>query len=198
MCGICGILSFEQGCDIESGLVLKMTSTMEHRGPNDSGIYIGGQCGLGHRRLSIIDIATGQQPMMVNTGRGCLTIAFNGEIYNYLEIQRDLLDLGYIFSTKSDTEVILNAYQEWGGECVSRLRGMFSFGIWDENRKSLFLARDRMGIKPLYYYQSDQVVIFASEIKAIFASSLVESKIEHSCSGFIPFFGLCAGTDDYV
>jgi asparagine synthase (glutamine-hydrolysing) len=180
MCGICGVLSFEQGYNVDSDLLLKMTDAIKHRGPDDSGICIRGQCGLGHRRLSIIDIASGQQPMMADTGRGCFTIVFNGEIYNYLEIKKDLLNLGYIFSTKSDTEVILNAYQEWGGKCVSRFRGMFSFGIWDECNKTLFLARDRMGIKPLYYYQNNKVAIFASEIKAIFASNLVENNIEYS------------------
>jgi asparagine synthase (glutamine-hydrolysing) len=178
MCGICGILKFERSGFFKPNLISDMTTTMKHRGPDSSGICAVGPCQFGHRRLSIIDIATGQQPMSVTVDGKRVMIVFNGEIYNYLEIRRELLDRHYIFKTKSDTEVLLNAYREWGYECVNKFRGMFCFGIWDDTLKSLFLARDRMGIKPLYYYQNRGCFIFASEIKAILASGLVESDID--------------------
>ena len=181
MCGFCGILRFERGVGIDPSLIAKMATSLSHRGPDDEGIYVEGQIGLGHRRLSIIDIAGGHQPMKSRTRDGASqVIVYNGEIYNYVSLRRELERLGHTFMTASDTEVLLTAYGEWGNDCVNHLQGMFAFAIWDETKKSLFLARDRMGIKPLYYYQNDEVIIFASEIKAIFASGMVESSIEYS------------------
>ena len=180
MCGICGIIRFKGKTVVDPSIIEKMSAVMAHRGPDDSGIYVGDQIGLGHRRLSIIDITGGHQPMQSDVHGILQVIVYNGEIYNYLDLKKELMGIGWQFKTKSDTEVILNAYKEWGTHCVNRFKGMFVFGIWDESRKSLFLARDRMGIKPLYYYRGSNAVVFASEIKAIFASGLVESRVEHS------------------
>jgi asparagine synthase (glutamine-hydrolysing) len=142
-----------------------MTDVLAHRGPDGDGTYVDGAVGLGHRRLAIIDLAAGRQPM-ASTG-GTTWISFNGEIYNFRELRSQLQELGYRFQTSSDTEVILAAYEAWGVECLSRLRGMFAFGIWDLRRRRLFLARDRVGIKPLVYAWDGQRLLFASELKAI-------------------------------
>lgn len=178
MCGICGILLFDHNHQIDSSLLELMVDTMAHRGPDGNGIYTNNSCGLGHRRLSIIDIATGQQPMSQVNNRNKITIVFNGEIYNYLNIRARLQALGYTFKTDSDTEVILLAYNEWAEDCVLELRGMFAFAIWDENKRALFIARDRIGEKPLYYYQDESCFVFGSEIKAILASKKVDAEIE--------------------
>jgi asparagine synthase (glutamine-hydrolysing) len=180
MCGICGILRFEKGAEVDPVVIHRMSETISHRGPDEGGIHAEGQIGLGHRRLSIIDIAGGHQPMKSQANGVSLVIVYNGEIYNYVALRLELKGLGHTFRTASDTEVLLASYGEWGNDCVNHLRGMFAFAIWDETKKSLFLARDRMGIKPLYYYQDDEFVIFASEIKAIFASGMVASSIEYS------------------
>ena len=157
-----------------------MANAMAHRGPDDSGIHIGKECGLGHRRLSIIDISGGRQPMSIGEQGDIITLVYNGEIYNYLSLRKELIHLGHQFETESDTEVLLHAYQEWGAACVNRLEGMFAFAIWSERRKSLFLARDRMGIKPLYYFENNQYFVFASEIKAILASNTYKADVQHS------------------
>ena len=180
MCGICGILYFGNHQIDDPSLITSMADTMAHRGPDDSGICLNGPCGLGHRRLSIIDIAGGHQPIGCDVDRGPQIIVYNGEVYNYLELRSVLSVLGHTFRTESDTEVVLAAYREWGDCCVERFRGMFAFAIWDEAEKTLFLARDRMGIKPLYYYLSREVFVFASEVRAILASSLVHSELEKS------------------
>jgi asparagine synthase (glutamine-hydrolysing) len=180
MCGICGILYFGNHQIDDLSLIASMADTMAHRGPDDSGNYLNGPCGLGHRRLSIIDIAGGHQPMKCDVEGGFQVIAYNGEVYNYLDLRLELAALGYKFRTDSDTEVVLKAYQEWGDCCVERLRGMFAFAIWDETQKTLFLARDRMGIKPLYYYLGREGFVFASEVRAILASSLAYSELEKS------------------
>jgi asparagine synthase (glutamine-hydrolysing) len=165
MCGICGIVAFDRGRTVEPRIVKAMADSIRHRGPDDEGLYAGGQAVLGHRRLSIIDLATGHQP--IANEDGTVWIVFNGEIYNYRELQRELLAKGHRFQTHSDTEVIVHLYEEYGPDCVSRLRGMFAFAIWDERNRSLFLARDRVGIKPLYYTVIDGQLLFASEIKAL-------------------------------
>jgi asparagine synthase (glutamine-hydrolysing) len=142
-----------------------MNDIMRHRGPDDEGLYVTQNIGLGHRRLSIIDLASGHQP--IGNENKTVWIAYNGETYNYLELRRELESKGHAFRTHSDTETIVHAYEEYGAECLQRLRGMFAFGIWDEPRQQLFLARDRVGIKPLYYYLDRDSVVFASEIKAL-------------------------------
>lgn len=175
MCGICGKLIFGSEATVSPALVKAMADTMYHRGPDDEGYYVSGPIGLGFRRLAIIDLQSGHQPV-ANEG-GTVQIVFNGEIYNYQELREFLLSKGHIFRTHSDTEVIVHLYEELGSRCVEKLRGMFAFAIWDESNKTLFLARDRVGIKPLYYSLTDKSVVFASEIKAILVDPSVEREI---------------------
>ncbi len=158
-----------------AALIRTMLDTIRHRGPDDEGIYLGSQVGLGHRRLSIIDLNTGHQP--ISNEDGSIWIVFNGEIYNYLDLRALLLSKGHIFKTETDTEVIVHLYEELGPECLHKLRGMFAFAIWDEKEKSLFLARDRVGIKPLYYCLTNGSLVFASEIKAILADPAVNREV---------------------
>ena len=144
-----------------------MMAVMQHRGPDGQGVYLSESVGLGHLRLSIIDVASGAQPM--SNEDESVRIVFNGEIYNFQELRRGLLTKGHIFRTHSDTEVIIHLYEEYGPDCVKHLRGMFAFAIWDTRRQRLLVARDRVGIKPLYYYQGTDSLVFASEIKALLA-----------------------------
>jgi len=152
-----------------------MLDSIRHRGPDDEGVYLAGQVGLGHRRLSIIDLGSGHQPL--SNENGTVWIVFNGEIYNYRELRTYLLEKGHVLKTESDTEVIVHLYEEFGPQCVEKLRGMFAFAVWDQNTKTLLLARDRIGIKPLYYRMTDKSVIFGSEIKAILADPSVKREI---------------------
>jgi asparagine synthase (glutamine-hydrolysing) len=175
VCGICGKLNFDRESSVSPALVRAMADTIAHRGPDDEGYYVSGPLGLGFRRLSIIDLATGHQPL--SNEDGTVWIVFNGEIYNYQELRTFLQGKGHIFKTQTDTEVIVHLYEEFGEDCVEKLRGMFAFAIWDERQESLFLARDRVGIKPLYYWLSDKSLIFASEIKAILADPEVEPEV---------------------
>ena len=164
MCGICGIFD-ESGNSIDPDLLNKMTDIIRHRGPDGEGCLIDGQVGLGHRRLSIIDVEGGAQPL--GNEDGSLQIVFNGEIYNFVELRKELEDAGHRFKTRSDTEVIVHAYEQWGKDCVKRFNGMFAFALWDSKRRELFLARDHLGIKPLYYTELGSRVLFGSEIKAL-------------------------------
>ena len=172
MCGICGKLNFEKGAAVKPALIRAMMDTIRHRGPDDEGLHIASEVGLGFRRLSIIDLSTGHQPLANEDGT--VWIVFNGEIYNYRELRTFLLARGHVFRTQSDTEVIVHLYEELGPQCVEKLRGMFAFAVWDENARTLFLARDRVGIKPLYYWLSGETIVFASEIKAILADPAVK------------------------
>jgi len=172
MCGICGKLNFT-GEPPSEALIRSMALTLVHRGPDDEGVYVKGNVGLGHRRLSIIDLTpAGHQPMCNEDGT--VWIVFNGEIYNFLDLKKDLEKKGHLFRSHSDTEVILHLYEEEGIDCVRKLRGMFVFGIWDERDRTLFLARDRVGKKPLFYYLHRDCLIFASEIKAILRDPTVQ------------------------
>ncbi|NLJ28614.1 MAG: asparagine synthase (glutamine-hydrolyzing) [Deltaproteobacteria bacterium] len=164
MCGIFGKVTK----NLSREELEQASNSLVHRGPDDAGIYISPLIGLGHRRLSIIDLAGGHQPVFNEDGSKC--IVFNGEIFNYVGLRDQLISKGHVFSTRSDTETILHAYEEWGETCVERLRGMFAFAIWDEKSKELFLARDRLGIKPLFYAEHDGAFYFASEMKAILAN----------------------------
>jgi asparagine synthase (glutamine-hydrolysing) len=164
MCGICGQINLDDRPVREDALI-GMRDVMFHRGPDDAGLFLDGPLGLGHRRLSIIDLAGGSQPMFNENER--LVIIFNGEIYNFQPLRDGLKKKGHVFRTKSDTEVILHLYEEEGADCLKYFRGMFAFAIWDRDKKELFIARDRLGIKPLYYYCSNRIFIFASEIKAL-------------------------------
>ena len=167
MCGICGYAGFER----DERLLRRMTNVMAHRGPDDEGFFLGDDIGLGMRRLSIIDIAGGQQPITNEDGSVC--IIFNGEIYNYRSLAVQLRQRGHRFHTQSDTETILHLYEEYGTACVQHLRGMFAFAIYDSRQHQVFIARDRLGIKPLYYWAQNGHLVFASEIKAILECSEV-------------------------
>ncbi|HYK88577.1 MAG TPA: asparagine synthase (glutamine-hydrolyzing) [Acidobacteriota bacterium] len=178
MCGICGKLMFDPSASVPPAVIRSMADTISHRGPDDEGYFISGPVALGFRRLSIIDLSGGHQPL--SNEDGTLQIIFNGEIYNYQELREYLLAKGHFFRTRSDTEVIIHLYEELGEACVEKLRGMFAFAIWDERRQSIFLARDRVGIKPLYYRVSRTSLTFASEIKAILADPEVPPEVQPS------------------
>jgi len=179
MCGINGIaLSPRQGGQVDPALVVRMRDVMTHRGPDDAGVFTSGPIGLGHRRLSIVDVATGHQPMANEDGS--LQIVFNGEIYNHADFRAGLEAKGHRYRTRSDTETILHLYEERGPQVVEDLRGMFAFAIWDAGRRELFLARDRLGIKPLYYVHApDGSLYFASEIKALLESGAVGAALNY-------------------
>ena len=176
MCGIVGIYNFDKNQTPETSLFIAQTDTLSHRGPDAGGVWLGDGVALGHRRLSIIDLAGGLQPMWDVEKR--VAIIFNGEVYNYRELRTQLISRGHVFKTDSDTETIIHAYREWGSKCVDHLRGMFAFAIFDIQNRSLFLARDRLGKKPLYYYQDEERFIFASEIKAIVRDPSVRRKLK--------------------
>ncbi len=190
MCGICGILEFDSKKAVDEGVLRAMNQTMVHRGPDDCGFYLKENAGLGNQRLSIIDLATGHQPIH-NEGKN-LWIVLNGEIYNFLELRKDLEGNGHKFYTRSDTEVILHLYEEEGEGCLEKLDGMFAFAIWDEKRRCLFLARDPLGKKPLHWAIFDNAFIFASEIKALLTYPGFEREInseslaKYFLYGFIP------------
>ena len=193
MCGFCGILRFDKDGEVDPSLITRMSATLSHRGPDDTGAYVNGRIGLGHRRLSIIDIEGGHQPMKSDRSEPLQVIVYNGEIYNYLTLRRELKNLGHTFRTASDTEVLLAAYRQWGHACVDHLRGMFAFAVWDEACQVLFLARDRIGIKPLYYHIDNAAFVFASEIRAILASSLVRSGLEKTAMDVFLTLGYTPG-----
>lgn len=166
MCGIVGIFDTRGTREIDRGLLVRMNDAQFHRGPDEGDVYIEPGVGLGHRRLSIIDLSTGQQPLF-NEDHS-VVVVFNGEIYNFQEIAKELLAAGHTFRTHSDTEVIVHAWEQWGQSCVDRFRGMFAFALWDRNRKTLFMARDRLGKKPFYYsLLPDGRFIFGSELKTL-------------------------------
>jgi asparagine synthase (glutamine-hydrolysing) len=172
MCGICGKIYFDQTHVVDPGELHQMAATLSHRGPDGDGVWTAPNVGLAHRRLAIIDLrSVADQPM--SNEDGTVWITFNGEIYNFLELRRALEAQGHIFRTQSDTEVIVHAYEEYGRACVERLRGMFAFAIWDTRTQTLFLARDRVGKKPLYYFHGHDRFIFASEIKALLLDDTV-------------------------
>jgi asparagine synthase (glutamine-hydrolysing) len=175
MCGITGI--FGLNADVSAQVIRVMNECIKHRGPDDEGYYVDNHIALGHRRLAIIDLSPGgHQPMHCNSQN--LEIVFNGEIYNFREVRALLTD--YTFKSESDTEVILAAYERWGKKCVDYFNGMFVFAIWDKTKQELFIARDRLGIKPLYYYKNNNQVIFSSEIRALLESGLVPRKINRN------------------
>jgi asparagine synthase (glutamine-hydrolysing) len=189
VCGICGKLIFDSGATVSRGLLKAMADTIHHRGPDDEGYYASGPVGFGFRRLSIIDLKTGHQPICNEDGT--VWIVFNGEIYNYKELRENLLSKGHIFKSQTDTEVIVHLYEEFGSSCVDKLRGMFAFAIWDGPNQSLLLARDRVGIKPLYYRLTDSSIIFGSEIKAILADPEVNPEVQpEMIDRFLTFYYL--------
>jgi len=176
MCGICGKLLFNEAGSVEPSLIEKMSSALIHRGPDDSGLYTSRKIGLGHRRLSIIDLETGKQP--ISNEDNTVWVVFNGEIYNFRELRNELLRRGHTFKTHTDTEVIVHLYEDYGEAFVSKLRGMFAIALWDKTSETLILARDRVGIKPLYYFMNDDCLLFGSEIKSILAANVVPREID--------------------
>jgi asparagine synthase (glutamine-hydrolysing) len=178
MCGICGKLNFDHHRLVDPTLMTRMCGTIRHRGPDDEGTYIQGHVGLGMRRLSIIDLSTGHQPL--SNEEGTVWIVFNGEIYNFQSLHEDLLKRGHRFTTQTDTEVIVHLYEEFGTDCLSKLRGMFAFAIWDSRTETLLLARDRLGKKPLFYYHGPHTLTFGSELKAMLPDDEVPTDINWS------------------
>src|SRR6266404_896039 len=190
MCGICGIFNFDRLEKFPEEIVHRMNETIVHRGPDDEGIYCGEGVGFGFRRLSIIDLAGGHQPISNEDGR--LWVMLNGEIYNYPELRRELESRGHRFATRSDTETIVHLYEEYGEDCFRRLRGMFAIALWDSQERKLLLARDRVGKKPLFYAADSKQIIFGSELKVLLAAGGMPREIDHqalcdyfSC-GYIP------------
>ena len=193
MCGICGKLNFDRDEQVSQSLLKAMADSILHRGPDDDGYYISGQIGLGFRRLSIIDLAGGHQPL--SNEDGTIWIVFNGEIYNFQELREDLLKRGHEFRTRTDTEVIVHLYEEYGEAGIEALRGMFAFAIWDQNQKKLLLARDRIGIKPLYYGLTPRSLVFGSEIKAILKDPEVKREVLPSTIDRFLTFGYAPGEE---
>ncbi|GHH85210.1 asparagine synthetase B [Streptomyces sulfonofaciens] len=177
MCGITGWVSFDRDLAASAETLDAMTETMSCRGPDDRGTWIGGPAGLGHRRLAIIDLPGGRQPMSEETPEGTVALVYSGEAYNFTELRRELTGRGHRFKTDSDTEVVLHGYLEWGEAVAERLNGMYAFAIWDARRDKLVMIRDRMGIKPFYYYETPDGVLFGSEPKAILANPLARSRV---------------------
>lgn len=189
MCGISGKIYSNKGMTVAPELIDSMISIMAHRGPDDHGVYAKNNVGLGHKRLSIIDLDSGKQPISNEDGK--IWVVFNGEIYNYRELREDLIKQGHTFKTGTDTEVINHLYEEHGERFVSRLRGMFAIALWDEREELLILARDRVGIKPLYYFQNDHLIIFASEIKSILVDPSIPREISpQMINRFLTYFYL--------
>jgi asparagine synthase (glutamine-hydrolysing) len=191
MCGIAGIFDGKGRREIDRALLVRMNESQLHRGPDEGGVHLEPGVALGHRRLSIIDLSTGQQPLYNEDGSVC--VIFNGEIYNFHELVAELAACGHSFRTHSDTEVIVHGWEEWGEACVTRFRGMFAFALWDRNRETLFLARDRLGVKPLYYAElSDGLWVFGSELKALLVHPRLPREIdplaveEYFAYGYVP------------
>ncbi len=176
MCGICGVVNWDAFDPVDSALIWGMTATLTHRGPDDEGYFVRRQVGFGHRRLSIIDVAGGKQPIF-NEDRS-IALVFNGEIYNFGDLAPELQARGHRFRTRSDSETIVHAYEEYGDDCVEKLRGMFAFALWDDRRQRLLVARDRLGKKPLYYHDGRRGLAFASEIKALLEVPEVEPEVD--------------------
>src|SRR5262245_40157585 len=186
MCGIAGFAFVDHTHPVDRELLSRMTTVMRHRGPDADGFHVGPGVGLGHRRLSIIDVAGGDQPIY-GEDRSCVVI-LNGEIYNFQELQRELTARGHVFTTRSDTESIVHAYEEWGLDCVARLRGMFAFVIWDARKRRLVLARDRAGKKPLYYHADGERLVFASEMKGLLQDTEIKRRLSvESLSDYFSF-----------
>lgn len=177
MCGIAGIFNYGGNKSIDHLLLQQMTAVLDHRGPDGQGFYYNSEIGLGHRRLAIVDVTGGAQPLFNEDRSVC--VVFNGEIFNFRSLMSELIALGHVFRTRCDTEVIVHAWEEWGEACLDRFNGQFAFGLWDERKKALFLARDRLGEKPLYYaWLHGGCLLFASELKSILCSPAVDRRLD--------------------
>ncbi|MGB9233235.1 MAG: asparagine synthase (glutamine-hydrolyzing), partial [Terriglobales bacterium] len=195
MCGIAGIVEFGHDARASVSALREMCRVMTHRGPDDEGFYSDGCLGTGMRRLSIVDLATGHQP--ISNEDGSLWIVFNGEIYNHLALREQLITRGHRYSTHSDTETIVHAFEEYGADCVQHLRGMFAFAIWNRNTKTLFIARDRLGIKPLYYQLTPERLLFGSEVKVVLAHGGVRPEFDRAALPEYLAFGYLSGEDTF-
>ena len=193
MCGICGAFNFGSDQPVERGLIERMNNEIAHRGPDDAGVFVSGNIGIGMRRLSIVDLAHGHQP--ISNEDGSVWIVFNGEIYNHSELAEQLKARGHRYSSRSDTETIVHLYEEYGDDCVKWLRGMFAFAIWDTRRGRLFVARDRVGIKPFYYTLNNGEFVFASEIKSLIASGRIRPALNEAAIPEYLAFGYLSGED---
>lgn len=194
MCGIAGWIDFSRNIKNEGGIMREMSKSLAPRGPDEQGIYCDYHCCLVHRRLTVIDPENGQQPMT----QGNYTICYNGELYNTSELQKELEDMGYSFGGHSDTEVLLTAYLQWGERCLDRLNGIFAFAVWDSARRQLFLARDRAGVKPLYYSLTDSGIVFASEPKALLKHPKIKPIIDSSGIAQIVLLGPAVRPDSGI
>ena len=195
MCGIAGILEFGKDARAGSVPMRQMCDVMAHRGPDDDGLYTDGPVSIGMRRLSIVDLATGHQP--ISNEDGSLWIVFNGEIYNHLSLREQLIARGHAYHTHSDTETIVHLYEEYGRDCVQHLRGMFAFAIWDRNKKTLFIVRDRLGIKPLYYQLTPERLLFGSEIKVVLAHGSGRPELNRAVLPEYLAFGYLSGEETF-
>jgi asparagine synthase (glutamine-hydrolysing) len=191
MCGIAGIFDTQAKRPIDEALLVRMNQTQHHRGPDESGLHAEPGIAIAHKRLSIIDLSSGHQPLFNEDGS--VVVVFNGEIYNFVDLIHELQALGHTFRTRCDTEVIVHAWEQWGEACVERFRGMFAFGLWDRNKETLFLARDRLGVKPLFYaLLDDGQLIFGSELKVLTAHPALRRDIdpraieEYFAYGYVP------------
>ena len=195
MCGITGVLEFNRDAEVDPQVLRQMCAAMAHRGPDDEGIHVEGRLGIAMRRLSIIDVASGHQPL--SNEDGTIWIVFNGEIYNHAVLREQLQAKGHLYRTHCDTETIVHAYEEYGSDCVKHLRGMFAFAIWDSRKRKLFIARDRLGIKPLYYRVTPDSFLFGSEIKVILAHPGVQARFHRNALPEYLAFGYLSGEDTF-
>jgi asparagine synthase (glutamine-hydrolysing) len=195
MCGICGVMTLDHDRGVERSGLEAMNRRIVHRGPDDGGFYVSGNVGLAMRRLSIIDVQAGHQPL--SNEDGTVWVVYNGEIYNHNDLRPLLEERGHRYRTRTDTETIVHLYEEYGRDCVQHLRGMFAFALWDARRRRLFAARDRLGIKPFYYRHSADVFLFGSEIKAILAYPGVQAEFNRAVLPEYLAFGYLAGSDTF-
>ncbi|MGM9921670.1 MAG: asparagine synthetase B family protein, partial [Bhargavaea sp.] len=188
MCGITGWADWQRDLSQQAPVIQSMATTLSRRGPDALNIWCSRHLALGHTRLTVVDPAGGSQPMTKESQGRTYRIVYNGELYNTEEIRKELIGKGYPFHSRSDTEVLLTAYIEWGERCLERLNGIFAFGIWDESLDRLFLARDRLGVKPLFYHADPDSLMFASEIKAILVHPEMRAEVDRD--GLREVFGL--------
>ena len=195
MCGICGVMNFSRWHHVERLALEAMNQQIVHRGPDDAGFYLSENVGLAMRRLSIIDLQSGQQP--VTNEEGTVWLVYNGEIYNHRELRKQLEARGHHFRSRSDTETIVHLYEEYGRDCVQHLRGMFAFALWDARKRRLFAARDRLGIKPFYYSHTSEQFLFGSEIKSLIAFPGMSTQLNRAALPEYLAFGYLSGTETF-
>jgi len=178
MCGIAGWIDWQEDVSSQKAIIETMIERLSHRGPDSTGFWLSQCVALAHQRLSVVDPAHGGQPMVYRPGEHTYVLIYNGEMYNFQELRAELQTRGHSFRTNSDTEVLLHTYIEWGEECTQHLSGIFAFALWDESQQQLLLARDHLGVKPLFYVQHGSTLLFASEIKALLAHPQVEATVD--------------------